>query len=140
MKGGATLGTELPANGTRNVTPTATTTYELVATWANGQVVAESTVTVTPAPDPEPEPEPTTHQVAITVSGEGFGIIITSPEGVVCLDECTAEFEEGTVLTLAPLPLLGSSFTGFSGACEGPVCSVTVTRDLHIGAVFGFED
>lgn len=140
VKGGATLGTELPANGTRNVTPTATTTYELVATWANGQVVAESTVTVTPAPDPEPEPEPTTHQVAITVSGEGFGIIITSPEGVVCLDECTAEFEEGTVLTLAPLPLLGSSFTGFSGACEGPVCSVTVTRDLHIGAVFGFED
>lgn len=129
---------DLTVEGQVTVAPTTTTTYELVMDWAGQAVVQATTVTVTPAPEPEPEPE--IHQVAITVSGEGFGIVITSPEGVVCLDECTAEFQEGTVLTLAPLPLLGSSFGGFSGACDGPVCSVTVTRDLQIGAVFGFED
>lgn len=80
------------------------------------------------------------YEVVIKVSGEGFGVVITSPTGVVCLDECTAAFQEGTVLTLAPLPLLGSSFSGFTGACEGPVCNVIVSRDLQIGAGFGFED
>lgn len=87
-----------------------------------------------------PPVDPTTHKVALTVAGEGFGIVYGSPAGTVCLRECTAELEDGTVLTIAPLPLLGSRFDGFSGACQGAAFNVIVTRDLQIGATFGFDD
>lgn len=45
----------VPATGTRNITPTATTTYRLTATSAGGNATATATVTiVAPAPPPPP--------------------------------------------------------------------------------------
>lgn len=56
------------ATGTQTVTPSATTTYALTASNANGAVQASTTVTVTAAPPPPPpppvDPPPPTGEVA----------------------------------------------------------------------------
>ncbi len=73
------------ASGTKIVSPTATTTYTLVATNANGSTSAAATVTVTSAPPPPPAstvtsvtvmgpatvPANNTAQFAATVNGTG---------------------------------------------------------------------
>ncbi len=130
VKDGAEVATGLNTVGGRTLGPTATTTYELVATWPGGDpVVAETTVTVGAG-----------YTLSLVLGGEGFGLVVSSPQGIVCIDDCTATYPAGTTITLAPVALLGSTFEGFTGACEGDTCTLTIDRDLEIGARFGFED
>lgn len=130
VKGGAEVATGLNTIGGRTLAPTTTTTYELVATWPGGDpVVAETTVTVGAG-----------YTLSLVLGGEGFGLVVSSPQGIACIDECTATYAAGTTVTLAPVALLGSTFEGFTGACEGDTCTLTIDRDLEIGARFGFED
>ena len=58
----------MSANGSRTVSPTATTTYTLVATNATGSVQSAVIVSVTaaPPPPPPPPPPPTPTPAAIT--------------------------------------------------------------------------
>lgn len=136
--GGGTVGTSLPSNGSQSVSPTATTTYELVAVWADGEVTAQTTVTVEPAT--EPEPEPTGPTLTLRLSGEGLGLVVVSPGGEACVDECELTYPEGTTVTIAPVALLGSEFDGFSGACEGGTCTLIIDQDVVIDARFEFKD
>src|SRR5690606_28044957 len=109
VKDGAEVATGLNTVGGRTLGPTATTTYELVATWPGGDpVVAETTVTVGAG-----------YTLSVVLGGEGFGLVVSSPQGIVCIDDCTATYPAGTTITLAPVALLGSTFEGFTGACEG---------------------
>lgn len=167
------LAVGLAAVGSHTVSPSATTTYDLVMTWAGGSPVVETTtVTVRPAPDPDPEPEPdpepdpepepdpdpdpepepdpepdpdpdpdpVEYTLTLQVSGDGFGVVISSPLGISCLADCSTTFPEGTVLTLTPVPLLGSTFETFTGACTQESCTVVVDRDMAVGAIFTFEE
>ncbi len=136
--GGGTVGTSLPSNGSQSVSPTATTTYELVAVWADGEVTAQTTVTVEPIT--EPEPEPTGPTLTLRLSGEGLGLVVVSPGGEACVDECELAYPEGTTVTIAPVALLGSTFDGFSGACEGGTCTLVLDQDVVIDARFEFKD
>lgn len=131
------LVTGLPTAGTLTVSPEATTTYELVMTWPGGiPVVASTTVTVVP----EPEPEPARYTLTLDISGAGLGVVISSPLGISCLADCSADFPEGTVITLTSVPLLGSTFETFTGACTQESCTITIDRDLAVGAIFRLED
>mgnify|MGYP001347516077 CR=1 FL=1 len=136
--GGGTVATNLASTGSHGVSPEATTTYELVAVWADGEVTAQATVTVEPAGEPEPEPDGPT--LTLRLSGEGFGLVVLSPGGEACIDECELTYPEGTTVTISPVALLGSTFDGFSGACEGASCTLTIDRDLVIDARFEFKD
>lgn len=129
--GGPTLFGDQPRSGSGTVSPTTTTTYELVIAWDGGaDVISSATVTVAPAVDPEP----TTHTLSLQLTGGGFGLVMVG--GQACIDDCELELRAGSTAALTPVALLGSTFDGFSGACEGPTCAVTVDRDLAIGARF----
>ncbi len=133
-KGGAVVATDLPADGSRSVGPLATTTYELVAAWPGGEVVRETTVTV--------ETPPVTEMVELTLtfSGSGLGVVIASPAGQACVDDCSATVPAGTTVTLTAVPLLGSTLGGFTGACTGQTCSMIVRSDVAIDVSFEFLD
>jgi hypothetical protein len=77
------------------------------------------------------------HSLAVTTSGSGIGLVISSPDGVHCSGACAASFEEGTLVTLAPVAVYGSSFSGWTGACGGSGgCSVELDGDRTVGATF----
>jgi len=141
---GATLLANADAVGSFPVTPTARTRYHLVVSWGGGpDIVRQATVEVAAPADPDPDPEPSEGETALTlrVTGEAFGLVIGSPSGAVCLDECTVAYPEGTTVTLTPVPLLGSAFQGFGGACTGDACSLVLAGEpLVVEARFGFED
>jgi hypothetical protein len=61
-------GTAVALNGSRAYSPTATTTYTLVATNATGSATATSTVTVTAPPPPPPPPPPPMPTASLTAS------------------------------------------------------------------------
>src|SRR4029434_6676331 len=58
----------VPATGSREVRPTATTTYQLTARNQAGESTATATVTVTGGPGPGPGPAPTLAQCTATPS------------------------------------------------------------------------
>ena len=78
--------------------------------------------------------------LSLVRSGTGSGIILSKPEGIKCGDDCTETYKEGSSVTLMALPDVGSTFTGWSGACSGTgPCTVTLSADMTIGATFGAD-
>ena len=85
---------------------------------------------------------------AITInagSGSGAGNVSSSPGGLACTISngvksgiCRAIFPVGSTVTLVPAVNSGSNFTGFSGACSGMTCVLTVPEngDLTVTANF----
>jgi hypothetical protein len=69
-------------------------------------------------------------QFTLTVSkaGTGGGTVTSSPAGIDCGGTCSAPYDFGTVVTLTPSAVTGSTFTGWSGACTG-TGSFVVTMD-----------
>jgi hypothetical protein len=82
----------------------------------------------------EPIPQQTL-TVAPTGSGEGF--IASSPSGIECGATCSAEFDQGTAVTVSAVPASGSRFTGWSGDCSGTAaCEVTLNSNSTVAAAF----
>ncbi|MEZ4404621.1 MAG: hypothetical protein R3B06_31665 [Kofleriaceae bacterium] len=79
------------------------------------------------------------HQLTVTVDGNASGTVTsTTPAGLVtCPGTCTATVDHGTAVALTAAPGPGAAFLGWSGACTGPTCMVTVDRDLQVSAAFG---
>jgi YVTN family beta-propeller protein len=73
------------------------------------------------------------------VSKNGGEGTVTGP-ALNCPDECEAYFKKGEIVTIAANPLLGSTFTGWSGgACKDsvvPTCAVTMDKGLTVKALF----
>ena len=72
----------------------------------------------TPPPDPEPDPDPDPGQVfalTVTLGGTGSGTVTSNPSGIDCGTDCEEGYPEGTVVTLTPTPLAGSTFAGWTG-------------------------
>jgi hypothetical protein len=83
----------------------------------------------------------TGHTLAITPSGNGSGVVTSSPSGISCPPSCSYPFAEGTGVTLSVDPLSGSQFAGWDdGPCfdRDPAagCTVTLTDDLELPVVF----
>lgn len=77
------------------------------------------------------------YQLTVQSSGTGAGTVTSSPSGIDCGTTCRATFSTGTVVSLSAAPSSTSTFSGWSGGCNGTSsCSVTMNADTSVGATF----
>jgi hypothetical protein len=75
--------------------------------------------------------------LSVEKSGSGDGVITSTPVGINCGTDCTAEFEAGTVVTLTAQAGSGSTFAGWQGGCTGMGgCVVELGADATVTAEF----
>jgi hypothetical protein len=80
---------------------------------------------------------PTTYLLTVDTSGNGTGIVTSDPSGITCGNQCSAEYDEGTIVDLMADAASGSAFDGWSGACSGDSgCSVTMNSAKSVTATF----
>ena len=74
----------------------------------------------------------------LTKAGIGEGTVSSNPAGIDCGPTCSAEFNDGTAVTLSALPDLGSTFEGWNGeGCSGTgTCVVTLDQARSVTATF----
>jgi len=82
-------------------------------------------------------PPPASFQLTVQLSGNGSGTIASKPAGINCGSTCTATFPTGTEVTLTATAAQNSTFSGWSGACNGQSsCTITLTSNTSLGAAF----
>jgi hypothetical protein len=70
-------------------------------------------------------------------AGDGSGVVSSIPAGITCGADCSETFSHGTVVMLAATPDTGSTFIGWSGACNGAGdCMVTMDSARTVTATF----
>lgn len=74
----------------------------------------------------------------VSRAGSGSGGVTSSPGGIACGTTCTAQFTNGTGVTLTATPSPGSTFGGWSGSgCSGiGTCTVTMSQARSVTATF----
>jgi hypothetical protein len=79
-----------------------------------------------------------THTLSVSKGGAGSGIVTSEPTAIDCGGTCSAQFLDGTSVTLSAAPQAGSTFAGWSpGGCSGTsTCTVNLTADTTVTAVF----
>ena len=78
-----------------------------------------------------------TFPLSVSRTGPGSGSVSSAPAGIACGSSCTADFVEGAVVTLNPLPDASSVFAGWTGACTGTgACNVTMDAARSVSARF----
>jgi hypothetical protein len=78
-----------------------------------------------------------TQLYTLTVTTTQIGGAITStPSGISCGTTCSRSFPVGTNVTLNAAPNANFSFAGWSGACSGAACTVTMNADTAVAATF----
>ncbi|MBV5310843.1 MAG: DUF1566 domain-containing protein, partial [Chromatium okenii] len=74
---------------------------------------------------------------ALTVTTVGNGIVTSDPNGINCSSTCSANFNDGTSVTLFAVGTAGYRFSGWSGACSGTGdCIVTTDAAKSVTAIF----
>jgi Tol biopolymer transport system component len=53
--------------------------------------------------------------LGVSRTGDGSGFVFSEPSGITCGNDCTEVLASGSVVTLGPIPIGGSVFTGFGG-------------------------
>ena len=98
----------------------------------------------TPPPPPEEEPSVPEDEFLLTVSisGSGAGNVTSSPAGINCGTNCTAEFEKGTNVILSANSGPSSIFTGWRGDCSGASGSTDIVLEITSdkSVIAQFED
>ena len=75
--------------------------------------------------------------LVVSKAGSGSGTVTSSPAGIDCGATCSSIFSFGAAVTLTAVPAAGSTFTGWSGACNGTgACNVTMNADKSVTATF----
>ncbi len=75
--------------------------------------------------------------LAVSVTGNGSGRVISSPQRIDCGPTCSAGFTPGTSVSLTAMPAFGSTFSGWGGACSGQGgCTVALSADAGVTATF----
>ncbi|MDB5396786.1 MAG: hypothetical protein JWM91_4292 [Rhodospirillales bacterium] len=79
-----------------------------------------------------------TKTITVSKTGNGAGVVTTSPAGITCGATCSASFEIGKPVTLNAAASQGSVFAGWSGGgCSGTgICAVTPNADTTVTASF----
>ncbi len=78
-----------------------------------------------------------TFPLTVTFAGAGTGSVTSDPAGIDCLSDavdCTALFDVGTIVTVASSP--DNVFVGWTGACTGDTCVVTMDQAQQATATF----
>ena len=82
----------------------------------------------------------TDDQFTLTVnkSGEGFGTVTSVPSGIDCGNTCSADFDNGTSVTLTATPDEGFELTSWSGCdqTQADTCSVSMTTARTVTVTF----
>jgi hypothetical protein len=77
------------------------------------------------------------HPLSVQKAGSGNGTVTSNPAGIHCGATCTAQFDDGTSVSLTATPATGSVFAGWSGACSGTgTCQVSMTQARSVTATF----
>jgi hypothetical protein len=78
------------------------------------------------------------YTLSVVFEGNGMGTVISTPAGIDCTDDCSAEYQDGTEVTLTATADEGSTFVGWSGSdCSGTDdCTVTMDQAREITAEF----
>lgn len=76
--------------------------------------------------------------LTVTKAGGGTGTVTDNRGGIDCGTRCSANYAEGTPLTLTATADPNMVFTGWSGACSGssPTCDLTMDVDKTVTATF----
>ena len=80
-----------------------------------------------------------TNSFSLTTSktGSGTGTFSSNPTGISCGSDCSANFSQGTSVTLTATPDTGSEFTGWGGGCSGTgACEVAMSSNQSVVANF----
>jgi hypothetical protein len=78
----------------------------------------------------------TEYTLMVSRTGTGSGTITSSIPGIDCGDTCLSNYAKNTNVLLIATPSQGSKFSGWSGACGGNQCTVSVTADKTVYATF----
>lgn len=81
---------------------------------------------------------PVKYLLTVVNTGSGDGTVTSVPPGIDCGSNCTAEFDNGTEVTLTAVAAPGSVFSGWSGSgCSGTdECVVSMTTARTVTATF----
>ena len=80
------------------------------------------------------------HTLAVSTTGTGGGTVTSTPPGITCPGDCTADYDDGTGVTLIASAASGSLFGGWGGACSGTgSCALTMDGDKTVTATFTVE-
>jgi hypothetical protein len=85
---------------------------------------------LTPQADPQ-------YTLQVERAGGGSGTVTSSPAGIDCGSQCTAQFQGGASVVLTATPSADSAFDGWSGGCTGAgTCQVTITDNTTVTVAF----
>ena len=79
--------------------------------------------------------------LTVGTTGDGAGIVTSSPPGITCGTACAQSYSSGTMVTLMAAPASRSVFTGWSGcdSVDGTTCFVTMNAAASVTARFDLE-
>lgn len=81
-----------------------------------------------------------TYPLTVTKAGSGAGIVSSTPAGISCGATCAKAYAYGTSVTLTATSNVGSTFTGWSGACTGAgPCTVNLVAAKNVTANFAVK-
>lgn len=81
-------------------------------------------------------PPPPPARRTLSVTPQGNGKVASTPAGIDCGTTCNAAFDDGARVELTAQADAGWKFSGFSGACTGATCAVTMSGDQSVTATF----
>jgi hypothetical protein len=78
------------------------------------------------------------YNLTVSLAGSGSGSVSSTPSGIECGTDCLEIYADGTVVTLTATADLGSTFTGWTGACTNTTgdCVVTMSATHLVTATF----
>ncbi len=76
--------------------------------------------------------------LSVTKGGASTGTVTSNPVGIDCGADCTEAYSPGTLVTLTAAPGNCATFAGWSGACTGGTCSITMNAYAAATAAFNF--
>jgi hypothetical protein len=74
--------------------------------------------------------------LTVALAGSGMGNVTSSPTGIDCAPDCSESYAFGTIVTLTPSSVEGSTFSGWSGPADCEDGSVTMLADILCTATF----
>jgi hypothetical protein len=73
----------------------------------------------------------------VNKAGTGLGTVTSTPVGINCGTDCAETLVSGDNITLTASAAVGSTFTGWSGACTGTgSCVVSMTQARNVTATY----
>jgi hypothetical protein len=81
--------------------------------------------------------QPPLYTLTVNKAGGGTGTVTSNPPGIFCGADCTENYVQGTLVTLAAHPGVKSYFIGWGGDCDTDG-QVTMDSDKTCTATFGY--